>query len=466
MTNRDYAVFAIGVSVLGSFFGTALFYYIPDFWDPAPVWGIPISFVAALFTCLPVILFSRSHSALNRLGFCGSLLVVGYCLVMLIQDSSHVRPGILPAGLLNNIQITSSWAYPLYVLIPASLTVTTSWAVGQLMLAFIHRFYGRTNEIAFKLNAKLLAASLVTASLTIFTLGCFTLINSGPIYINLSFDHSAPEALREQTIQRVMADQLGHLEAIDSMSLYFANADTDDDQLLAVLENIFLLKIDPEGAWEWGKFRRLLIKQLSELEHNFIGLELHAGPDQPTVALKPSYTFDTIEFVVDQDRLTSMGFDSAALSDAATEKLSRYDGSSIQDLLNIGVVIDKQYLPLSVLGSFEERSIEVAVPSGLTARWVSERPVPARLPEGLMIYIDENRLSMFLIELSLIDDAVRKHLTSNPALTDIDTLANILIVENNDGQILRLGDIAVIEQSYTNAKKQEGIDIPYEIRIR
>jgi len=465
MTNKEYAVFALGVSVLGSFFGTALFYYIPDFWDPAPVWGIPISFAAALLTCLPVILFSRSHSALNRLGFCGSLLVVGYYLVMLIQDSSRVGSGILPAGLLNNLQITSSWAYSLYVLIPASLTVIASLAAGQLMLAFIHRFSDQRNNTTFKLNAKFLIAVLVTTSFTLFTLGCFTLIKSGPLYIDLSFNYSFPEDLREQTIQRIMENELGYLDAIGSMNLYFASADTDDDQLLTVLENLLLLKIEPEDGWKWGKFRRLLIKRLSELEHNFIGLELHVSPAQPTVALKPSYTFDTIEFVVHQDRLASLEIDATTFSDAATEKLRRYEGTQ-EDLSKIGVVVDKLYFPLSALGSFEARSIEVEVPNGLTARWVSERPEPTRPPEGLVIYIEEKRLSMYVIELSVIDNAIREHLTTNPTLTDIDALANIPIVQSSDEYVLRLGDIADIKQSYTNAKKQEGIDIPYEIRIR
>ncbi len=403
MTKKEYLAFILGVLVFGTFFSTFIFYNLPDFWDPARIFSIPVSIVCALLTC-PIVIYPyyKFNKNTNFSVFISLVILVGFALIKF--DGGYSDPGMrVGGGLLLAIQSANDFRYLNFVLLPGILSVFAHAICGLFVLSLI-RVGTKPHNNGLKYNGThLFLLTFGVALLLLFTITCSIFIKSGPIYLTASLEYSASEIEKKLYIDKLNKEFSVESWSVQSVDTFVANAETKNRNIKSVLSSIFLFEIIPEGYRKRGKFRRSLVERFKKREMTFIGLRVYENPKPPIVPIMPSYRFLTIENV----------------------------GSDIINTMEI----KRSEFPAVTWKSLKEKSVELST--------------------GFLIFLDESKMSAYGLDPSKAEIKIHDYFDSNPENHNASSLKDILIHHYDSGEKVFLKDIAVIEYGHTNVPRYE-----------
>ncbi len=470
LTKKEHIAFILGVILIGGFFGTVIFYYLPEFWKPAAVWNIKNAIIASVLLFLPII-FSYPFISKKRVWlFFGLLLLNGYFVKDLQTFIGFTGNSNSVKGLLKSIQLGNSWIYLNYFLVPIILTVVSHWACGFFSLSLLRFVSNLKNKRPFSFSAMFISSTFVFVLLSFFTIGCMLLINSGPIYVTTSFPRLTRVEIRNSEIEKLKENWLSK-NNIHEINTFMVNTDLEHEFAQTVFQNILLLEIKPESfSWK-GKHRTSLLNSLKYFGNPTMELSMTEESERPKVPLRPSYSISELEYVLDEDaqfKLSEIGVSTTEWTKAIGTKLRLTINSTLQSLGETKIYINDITLNIKDFGLIKTIHKEFDSVEFPASYWVSFSPDSITTsPSGIIILLDELKLLVFGLELTNVETTILQYLDIQTTKIELSSLENLVIKEHEDGSKVFLMDIALIErrrQIDTPQGKLNGE--PYEIRIQ
>ncbi len=468
LTKKEHIAFTLGVILIGGFFGTAIFYYLPEFWRPAAVWNIKNAIIASVLLFLPIV-FSYPFTSKKRIWlFFALLLLAGYFVKDLQVFIGFTGNSNSVKGLLKSIQLGNSWVYLNYFLVPIILTVLSHWACGFFSLSLLRFVSNLKNKLPFSFDFTFLSSTFVFLLLSFFTIGSMLVIKSGPIYVTASFLPSTRIEIRDLVIEK-LKENWSSKDNIHEINTFMVNTDIEHEFVQSVFQNILLLKIEPKSfAWK-GKHRTSLLNSLKGFP--MMELSITDNSERPKVPLRPSYSISELEYVLDKDaelKLSEIGVSTTEWTKAIGTKLRLTINSTLESLGETKIYINDTTLNIKDFGSIktihkEFNSVEFPV-----SYWVSFSPHSITTsPSGIIILLDELKLLAFGLELTNVETSILQYLDIQTTKIELSSLENLVIKEHEDGSKVFLMDIALIERRRQIDTPQGEINgEPYEIRIQ
>ncbi|MGH1365633.1 MAG: hypothetical protein ACRBF0_18875 [Calditrichia bacterium] len=465
MNKKEYRIFLLGVVVLGGFFGTIIFYNAPEIWMPAPGWSILSSLVASLLLA-PIIIFSYRPKTGFKPRIFLALLVLCGALVMWI-DAAYNVPGPIGnsdsgvASLLINIQTTSSWAYRLFILIPIIFTVFALWVCGMFSLSLAR---GVTKAKKDSPNYSLITLSISSVGvvlLVIMTIASVMFIKSGPVYVLYANELNFPKYKWDEKVLQLKEDILTRSDDVKSIEVYQGYVDVEHTLAKSIFEKYVLLELTQQKRLRRGKLRASLIHGLKRYESSLISI--YDDPDRPAVPSEETYTFVENNFVLDQKVLSKLGIDTAELPDDAAAKLRM---SSEKSLPEITIDIANLTIPLTAIGSIEKVQTEYQEADLPTPRWELFSLIQKDSPTGVLVSLNEHYIRSFGLSLSAIETTIMEYIGAQTLPIDIRSFEEIVLASSDNGQKIRLRDIARVDRSELNDRYRTINGRFYDIRLQ
>jgi hypothetical protein len=459
VTDKETRAFVLGVVVPGGFFGAVFFYTAPEFWVPAATWSIPVSLVVSLLLCLVPIWSYSSRSGFRPWIFLVSLLLTG--LAVMWADVEFGKPGPVSNSLLGNIQTSISWKYRLFVLMPMALCVLAHWVCGFFSLSLVRYLSRFDNDSHSSSGTALLLTGSGFVVLTVLAVGCVTLIQSGPIYLLHANGFDRPTEERNDSLRQLKARLLEDHRAIQSIDSFVGHVDVEHKFAESVFEKQALFEIVPKQESWRGKRRKALVGALKRYEGSLISVL--DEPVRPPVPLEPSYASVELNFVPNKDLLSRLGLDPELLATKLAQKLNA--SPRPQRLQSLTIDVGGTVIPISAIGSIKTVRTEFQAAELPAPGW-EPLSLAVRTPEtGVLILVQRNRLRMFGLELDSLETTINRHLRTQTPEIDIALLAELSVAETNNGESIRLGDVASVEVGYLSKSRGPASGSGYEIRV-
>jgi len=462
---KEYRIFLLGVVVLGGFFGTVIFHNAPELWMPAPGWSILGSLVATLLLAPMVIFPYRPQTGFNpRIFF--ALLVLCGALVMWI-DAAYNVPGPIGdsnsgvASLLINIQTTSSWAYRLFILIPIIFTVFALWVCGMFALSLARAVSHAKKESPGYSLITLSISSVGVVLLVIMTIAAALFIKSGPVYVLYANELDFPKYKWDEKIFQLKEDILTRSDDVKSIEMYQGYVDEEHTMAKSIFEKYVLLELTQQKRLRRGKLRASLIHGLKRYESSLISIV--DDPDRPAVPSEETYVFVENNFVLDQKILSKLGIDTAELPDDAAAKLRMLSDQSLED---VTIDIANLTIPLAAVGSIEKVRTEYQEADLPTPRWELLSLIEKDTPTGVLVSLNEHYIRSFGLSLSAIETTIIDYIGAQTPPIDIRSFEDIVLASSDNGQKIRLRDVARVDHSELNDRYRTINGRFYDIRLQ
>ncbi len=469
MTKREHIAFISGILILGVFFGTVIFYNLPEFWGPARLWDVRSSFTASWLLAVPIIISYHFKSPIKIWVFLG-LLAIALLLITWIEDLYTLQ--LLSNNLLADIQLTQSWRYRLFVAIPIILSLLSHYACGLFLLSFFRFATGAgikssptTSSLPTPLpNIPMTVTGFGVITSVTLTIAFMHLITSGPIYSTFAFEPSTSKELRKTTYKTLQKQWFPH-DKVKTINTYVSHADTDNESAQSIFENILLVEIIPEDFWWRGKRRETLINGLTDMPPN-IELLTYKDATPPSVPLKPSYIFNQLDYIPDQDVLLRIGIDPSLWSKAVATRMRLMSKStSIQSLENTTIIVEGKAFTIGRLGSFKVSKKEIQTENFPEPNWIPLLTLEATTVSGIIISLNENKIHAHALNLNEIENIISTHLNVDNTDPSIETLKKLTVLNLNDGGEVFLSDIAAIKQGKIERPYSEFGGQHYKVEI-
>ncbi len=470
LTKKEHIAFTLGVILIGGFFGTAIFYYLPEFWRPAAVWNIKNAIIASVLLFLPIV-FSYPFTSKKRIWlFFALLLLAGYFVENLQAFIGFTGNSNSVEGLLKSIQLGNSWIYLNYFLVPIILTVLSHWACGFFSLSLLRFVSNLKNKHTFSFNSTFLFSTFAFLLLSFFTIACMLVIKSGPIYVTASFIPSTRIEIRDFEIEK-LKENWSSKDNIHEINTFMVNTDVEHEFAQSVFQNILLLKIEPKSfAWK-GKHRTSLLNSLKSFGNPTMQLSMTDNPQRPQVPLRPSYSISELEYVLDKDaesKLSEIGVSTTEWNNAVATKLRlSISQRTLKSLMETKIYINDIILNIEDVGAFKTIHKEFKSMEFPASYWVSFSPDSrATSPLGVVILLDEPRLFARGIGFTHVEAIISNYLDKQTTKIEWSSIEDLVIKEYEDGSKVYLKDIALIERRRQIDTPQGEVNgEPYEIRI-
>lgn len=461
LTKKEHIAFILGVILIGGFFGTIIFFYLPEFWKPAAVWSIKNAVIASVLLFLPIV-FSYPFTSKKRIWlFFSLLLLAGY----FVKDL-QIYIGHTGNSLLESIQLSNSWVYLNYFLVPIVLTVLSHWACGFFSLSLLRFVSNLKNNLPPTFNVTFFSSTLAFLLLSFFTIGCMLVIKSGPIYVTASFLPSTRVEIRDSEVEKLKGNWLSK-DNISEIEIYVAHTDIEHEFAQTVFQNIMLLEIEPESFSWRGKYRTSLLTSLKGYNNPMMELSIIENSERPEISLKPSYSIPEATFVLNKNakpRLSEIGISMSEWSNAVATKLRLSGYSSIQSLGASNIIVNDMMLNLRYFGAFEIDNKEFQTKDFPIPNWVSLSSIWETSPIGVSILLDESKVLAYNLNLSNIEAIILEHLDVQTTEVEISSFEDLLLMEDKRGKIL-LKDISLVQHTRINIPQGKVNGKPYEIKI-
>jgi len=464
MDKRERIIFILGVVFPGGLFGAVFFHNIPEFWIPAPVWGIPGALCASLVLSLPFI-FGYLLQPKLKVGVFSIALVLAVILVMWV-DAEYNQTGPIGSSstiksILINIQTVSNWQYRSFALIPVFLTVSGHWICGMFALSLARFFPGMNGKTSSLSVAKQVFSFVGVVALIVFTIGSMTQIKSGPVYVTGTLFGQSGE-IRDRSVRELQSKMLEYVEALTSVDTFVAHIDEDHDFAKSIFEKQVLLEVTQKGFWWRGKWRKALINELKGFEGTWM-LVLDDS-DRPDVLVQPVYKSVEQSFVIDEKIILELGIDKKTVVEAVDQKLRMLLHRDLP-VGDITIFIGDQGIPLSALGSFQTVRTEFKASELPKPRWEPLSLVQKEYRAGISIILAEDNLRAFGLNVNDVIAVVKAQLAKHPQEFDITLFSQSILAETKNGEKLRLRDAAEVIKRPIREPQDEINGIPYEIRL-
>ncbi|MEE9361440.1 MAG: hypothetical protein V3U92_02445 [Cellulophaga sp.] len=465
LTKKEHIAFTLGVILIGGFFGTTIFYYLPEFWKPAAVWDIKNAVIASVLLFLPIVISYPFTSKKRIWLFFALLLLAGY----FVKDLQTFI-GYTGNSLLESIQNSNNWVYLNYFLVPIVLTVVFHWACGFFSLSLLRFVSNLKNKHPISFNATFLSSGFAFLLLSFFAIGCMLVIKSGPIYATVSFLPSTRIEIRDFEIEK-LKENWSSKDNIHEINTFMANTDIEHEFAQSVFQNILLLKIEPKSFALKGKHRTSLLNSLKGFGNPTMELSITDNSDRPQVPLRPSYSISELEYVLDKNdesTLSEIGVSTSEWNNAvATTLRLSTNGRTLESLRETKIYINDIILNIEVFGEFKTIHKEFDSVEFPASYWVSFSPdSEATSPSGVLILLDESKLLAIGLGLANVEAIISQYLDGQTAKIELSNLENLVIKERKDEAKVFLWDIALIERRRQIDTPQGEVNgEPYEIRI-
>jgi hypothetical protein len=466
----EYRTFVFGVFLLGGFFGTVIFRNLSEFWDSAPSWSLASALGASLLLCLTPIVSYRPQSGLKiRLLLLSLVLTVGLVMWYDAGRSMSIN-GTGTKGLLLNIQLANSWTDRFFVLIPIALSILAHWLCGGFLLS-LRRFIVNRKNSSLSISPVLLVSTTASiAVLLAFTIWSLILTKDGPIFVNLQFPESTPTEQRDLVVNELKAKMLQRVEGLESINVFVGSADGDHAQASSIYAQQILFKINQMDRWRRGKQRKRLIADLRVYENIIPRTQVSVFDEtsRPSVPTRDSYTLSEVQFVPNSPLLERLGISETRLFAALATRLRLSSGGdSLHTLQGFNLLVEEGvYINIKHVSSVEVISSEVRGSDLPTPYWKPlSQDRDTELP-GIAIILDETSLERHGVDLGELEATIIEHLRAEESSTDIDLLSQLTIATSKNKSVIRLGDIALIEQQWMKSPQGEVNGVPYKIQLR
>lgn len=460
MSGKGFIAFMLGSIIFGSFFSTIIFYNLPEFWEPAKVWNIRYSLMAACLLSLPLLLSYYLEMNTRALAFWVLLIASGFLVVWL--EDKHAVSVISGGGL----QLILSWSYRLFIIIPIVLSVCAHFVCGMFFLSWARFISEPKNKDTPSLNVMRVFTTFGVVLLLSFTAYCMITIKGGSVFASVSLAPSNSTELRSHAI-RELKRSVSYRDEINETNIYVGNSDTDSERVQSVLKNILLLKLTPKEFWQRGKRRNVIIKYLRDYLGTIPNIEAQVfdNPVQPQVPLKPVYTFQEMKYNLDQksrSRLLELGVDIKAWNDAVSTKIRLSNDMTPQSLGDTYIYIaDGTGIPLKYFGSFELTNTEFKTEEWSKPHWAPMSSIKEK--SGIIIHLSEKYLNARGLNLVDVEANILNYLKAQTSAPDVSLIYEYVVIETSDGEKVRLKDVAEVRQGYIRRSSSEINGELYEI---